>query len=648
MKLANNLWKKVSELWELREKKQALWTILEITLIGVWAAWVCHEYLHFNPRIVPFGREFGSSIQTHHLWTRFKDCGWCALWNGSVNGGYPAFVDVHGSMLHPLVALFTLLFGVLNGAKIVLFFSFWTAGIAQWWIARKMNLGRLSRCWAAGIVIVGGHLGGRMELGAFGVLLSTAMSSLVIVGILAVAQGGGKKAAVLLGFFTASAILSGQGYMQLGLAGTLLAFPILLLDRHLNLKPIWKDYALAFLLALLISAVFLVPFLHFSPHFLKDADPEFKTAQPLPYLPLNLVIDDWQYYKSEALHKFPFPHLYTLFIGWVPVILAVIGLAKLKKQDAEWITFASACIGIAFLIGSAVILKPLYKFFPGVAGIRHPSQIAGLAVPFLVTLSAYGLDQLMASEWPHTLIRFPGSSSEWRVSLKLLILIPLLVNLHRGYQSATMWIHTSEWKENIDQVLEGLRTDRLQWVAVPFGEHFFVEKAVGMGLKLSPGIMTWKWEDREPPPARLVAQREGQPEDAVQFNIIDGIPIYRRHEEEYAAVQHGSSMEACRAQGTGGKLQVQCSNERAGTLLVKENKWAGWKAWRDGERITLSRARWLKVEAPAGQHEYTFRYLPWDAPLGMVLSTFGILLSVLVWRSSPREREEEMNQKGSP
>ncbi|MFO8036046.1 MAG: hypothetical protein R6U57_05420 [Anaerolineales bacterium] len=638
-KLANTGRKKLSDLWEKERAKQTLWILLDMTLIGLWAAWVCHEYLNFNPRIVPEGREFGSAIQTNHLWTRFQECGWCAVWNGSVNGGYPAFVDIHGSMLHPFVALSTLLFGVVNGTKVALFLSFWAAGIAQWWIARKLKMSRLAQLWGAGMVIVGGHLAGRMELGAFGVVLSTAMCSLVIGGILTVAQGGGRRAGVLLGVLGAFTILSGQGYMQVGLAGTLVAFPFLILGKDLKLKPIWKNYVLALMIALLISAIFLVPFLHFLPNFVKETDPDFKTAQPLRYLPLNLIIDEWLYYNNEVLGKYPFPHLYTLFIGWVPVILAIIGLAKAKKEDAKWIRFFTGCILIEFLIGSAVILKPLSKIFPKTAGIRHPSQIAGLAIPFIIALSAYGLDRLLKSEWPHTIIRFPSSTSEWNLSLKLLMIIPLFVSLYNGYQSSDIWINTIKWEENIDQLLNGLKTDSLQWVATPFGDHFYVEKAVGMGLKLSPGIRTWKWKDREIPSARLVALREGQPEDARRIDTIDGIPIYLREDEFYAAVHHASAVEACEAHGAGGDIRVSCDNAEPGTLIVKENMWSGWKAWRDGERVTLARENWLEVEAPPGQHEYTFRYLPWDVPLGMALSGLGILVSVLIWRSPSHPSE---------
>ena len=160
--------------------------IFELLLIGLWAFWVGREYLDFSPNIIPGGREFSSAIQTHHIWTTFKECGWCVLWNGSVKGGYPAFSDIYGSMLHPIVILCTFLLGVVNGAKLALVISLWVAGIAQWWIAKELKVHRVARIWSSGLAVVGGHLLGRMEQGNFGLVLSTAMASLVFGGILSV------------------------------------------------------------------------------------------------------------------------------------------------------------------------------------------------------------------------------------------------------------------------------------------------------------------------------------------------------------------------------------------------------------------------------------------------------------------------------
>ena len=70
--------------------KAVVAAIVELTFVAMFAVWVGRNYLDFDPRQVPFGREFMMVIQSHNLWGVVKSCGMCALWNGSTSGGYPA------------------------------------------------------------------------------------------------------------------------------------------------------------------------------------------------------------------------------------------------------------------------------------------------------------------------------------------------------------------------------------------------------------------------------------------------------------------------------------------------------------------------------------------------------------------------------
>ncbi|MGB2962719.1 MAG: hypothetical protein WBB69_01900 [Anaerolineales bacterium] len=560
------------------------------------------------------------------------------LWNGTVSGGYPAFVDVYGSMLHPLVVLSTLILGVVNGAKITLVLALVFAGIAQWWIAYELKLGRLARLWSSGIAVVGGHLAGRMEQGNFGLVLSTAMASLVFGGILAVANAKGKRATILLGIVLASAALSGQGYIQIGLVAAFSAILILIFDNKLHLKNVWKNFLLAFIIAGLLSAVFLIPFARFYPNFVKYTDPEFNLAQPLKFIPLNYVIDNLEYYKSDALNKQPFPALYTLFIGWIPIMLAVYGLTNKEKisKSIKWFFISSIAIILLFSSGDA--LKLLSKIWEDCSGVRHPSIIAGLTVPLILGLSAAGLDKLLKLNWPNLELRF-SEGKELLAKLfptQWIIVFPLIFSLHQGYQFTKLWIHTHEEDPVVAQVIEGLITDTLQWVQPPYGDHIYIEHAVRGGLKISPGIMPWQWKDRYFPKAYLEASHSGQPmgTSVIHKIINSSMIIYSRPEQEYAFVIDETTITPCKAQGTGGTLTVKCNTEQAGQLIVMEYNWSGWKGWIDGNEVNIFGDQWITVEAPGGFHIYTFRYLPWDVPLGLGLSVIGILLSVFLWYSS--------------
>lgn len=606
---------------------------LELTALALWAIYVGWEYLDMDPRKIPMGRELGSSIAANHMWTQILNCGWCAMWNGFQRGGYPAFADIQGSMLHPVVILTTLAFGVVNGVKVTLVISFWLAGVAQWWIARELNLSWLPRMWSAGIAIAGGHLAGRMDLGVYGVVLSTAAASLALAALIRLAKKNTRRNALLLGVMTASAIVSGQGYIQVGLIGILPVFLFFYRGKE-NVKTTWSNYILAALIAFLLAAPFLIPFLHFSPNLSKWQDSAFTSAQPISYLILNLVIDEPSYFFSEVMSKFPYPYLYTLYIGWVPVLLFIYALHRIDTADKKLIWFMLIAIVVEFLIASAILLKLWAGIFPVLAGVRHPPQIAGLAIPLILGVSAFGLEKLLSLNW---LSSFARRFSKWETPVKWLIAIPLIYSLQTCLTFSNYWTGVTYLRDDLFITLEELKTADLQWVNPPFGEHVYIETAIAMGMKLSPGILTWDWKNRIPPPPRMAAERR-IPINAESKLIEDAakIEIKFQPENSYAFIEDGNEKSACKASGSGGFIQVACNGDKTGILTVQENMWSGWQAWIDGKESELIDGDRLQVSAPAGKHIFTFRYLPWDVPLGLLLFTIGVFITVWLWLSSEK------------
>ena len=126
--------------WNRRLVQGIPWlTLLEIALIAAWALWVGRNLLNFDRTMMLTGREFGMSIQSHFVWQWFSRCNLCVFWDGSINGGAPAFTELQGAVLHPVVVVTSLLFGAINGAKITLIITLFMAGFAQWWLARVMQ-----------------------------------------------------------------------------------------------------------------------------------------------------------------------------------------------------------------------------------------------------------------------------------------------------------------------------------------------------------------------------------------------------------------------------------------------------------------------------------------------------------------------------
>lgn len=625
-----------------RPRRHGWGSIVEIGLIGIWALLVAHAYLNLDPNMIPVGTEFGQQTQTNHLWTQFQHCGWCALWNGSEQGGIPSLVDVHGSMLYPTVAVATLLAGVVNGVKISILLSLWLAGVGQWWIAKELKLGALARLYSAGIAVAGGHLAAKMDTANYQFIISTAAATLFIGGLVHLLAVGGRRAAVLLGILLAGFILSGQGYLQLGMIGLLPTALFLVAENRREHRRLWLDAVIALVVGVLLAAPLLVPFAHFAPLFGKEMDPgTFGAAQPLEYLPLNLVISDPVYLRTQTLGKLPWPWPYALFIGWIPLILAAFGLSNMSKTRSAAAWFFGSGTVVAFVLASGILPRAVAKYLPSTAasslvdGLRFPSVIAALAIPLILGLSAWGLDHVWSAavHWPKLALTAATSTrlQQWQLPLQWVLTIPLIYSLSSVYRFAAIWYQAQPQSDVVNQVVAALKTNHLEWVSPPFGIFAFIEPAVGAGLKLSPGFLDVRWKGAQIPPPVLIATSGDAPQNASgQLSTVGGVTIYRVP-GEYAAVNSPAGEEACTATGSGGQIAVTCETSEAGQLTVQENQWSGWRAWIDGKPVALLGDDWLAVQAPAGHHVFEFRYLPWDVPLGLALCILGIGLSLWLW-----------------
>jgi len=594
------------------------------------------ELLVLNPAWIPKGREFLSAIQTHEMWLTFQHCGWCFVWNGAADGGFPAFVDPYGSALNGVVIVTTLIYGVTGGASITILLCLWIAGFAQWWLAKVLGVGRLARMWSSLAVIVGGHLAGKMEMGVIGIILATATGGLVFAALLGLIQRphSGVRLA-LLAMAAALFLTAGQGYVQIGFMVALPALAILIFEPGRDHRLILRRLGLAAGLTGLLAAPLILPLARFLPEFIKDADPTFASVQPLQYLPLNLVISDMGYYLADGvMGKIPYPYLYILYIGWVPVLLGIAGFVRAMRVRPRMGAYLGSSIFIVFAFASGWGWLPLMKTAPVLAIIRNPSLAAGLAVPLILGLSAMGVDWLWSLDWPRVGMRVAGSDSLRlkEVSTRWLLLIPLMLGLVSEIHFSRPWLQLDPVDPQVRSVIEALRTSKLEWVEVPFGEHFYIAPAVVAGLKVTDGLLRWSWKGRTLPAGYLVATR-GQVSDSAQpVAAIQDVRIFRNVDAEYAVISSGNGQSVCAANGEGGYVDVTCSEDHAGVLTVKEHNWTGWKAWRDGAPVSLEPTPWLTVAAPAGTHTYQFRYLPWDVPLALGLALIGLLISAwLVW-----------------
>jgi hypothetical protein len=619
----------------IRSKDSLSGYLLEIIIIAIWGVYVGRAYLNLDPWVWPIGNEFSSSIQTHYIWTNLFKCGACVFWNGSTRGGAPAFADMQGSMLYPLVILSTLLTNVLSGVKLTLIAGLIMAGIAQWWLSKVMGFGRIPRLWSGLLAVVGGQLAARMELGTFGVLLSTAACSLVLAPGVALGLTGKRRYSILLGITIGLAFLAGQGYMQVGLiVGIIPAFLIFLPGREPKFKNLWKEYLLAGFLAFLVAGIFLIPMIHFYPNVVKNEDPKFSIAQPLKFVPLNELIDDVGFYNSTALKPAPYPVLFANFLGWVPILLAIVAWRFIPKSRLRLMLFFLAAIILVYLTASGDLLRFLLPFLHVVAGVRNPPQVAGLANPLILGLSAWGLEALLQIKWPRLALMKPNSSGPiLGMNLALLILaLPLILSIREAYVFGHTWLRTTKTDKILYQEVANLKTNSSEWINLPFGRHYWLIPVNELGLKISNGIRTWNWRNRKSPPVNQEASSDKVDGTLPNLiNVFNGLSYLSHYENEYAYIQSGDQKVTCKAQATGGNIDVVCPESAKGKLILYENNWTGWYAWVDQTKTPLLDSDWLSTDAPAGRHTYHFRYRPWDVWVGIFLSSLGIVLSLVLW-----------------
>jgi hypothetical protein len=616
---------------------------LELVAIALFALLVGMPYVNFDPDIIPSGREFPSHVQSHHMWTRAIECGLCALWNGTSQGGAPMLVDVHGSMLHPYVIVSTVFFGVINGTKATLLLSFMTAGLGQWLLSRQLELGRVARVWTSLAAVAGGHLAGRMENGVVGVVIATAACAIALPAFLAVVQQSGSRRIAVAAIAMYFVVSAGQGYIQIGFA---LLLPLVFIVANTNNErfiAVTKRMGLALILSALLFSIFWVPFIHFYPQFYKDVDPTIKSAQKPLYTFLNFLIDDQQYFRGDALGKLPFPNLYTTFIGWVPLVFALGAiLAKPAIPSPKMVLFLATYAGLAVWISTGAPLLHLATLFPFrgvgdfVALIRYPTYISGLAVQPVLALAGIGFQHIASFHWPTFEIKFPETSNGSRVMFSSSSVLILFVasNIAAEVSFASKWIQTTRQEKGIREVLNHFRSDSLQWVGSPFGEHFWSEIATGMNLKMYQGVRPWKWAGRELPLPVMESNRSGVPNGMQLRETVNGVPIYAVPSgRQYASVDalDGQSI-ACSARGTGGDVNIVCVSSTGGTLHVMENMWPGWSATVNGTPAKIGGKQWISIPIGPGKVDVALRYRPLDAVIGGFLSLAGIVWCAHLWK----------------
>jgi hypothetical protein len=579
------------------------------------------------------GYEYFVSIVSHYFWNYLPTCGSCIFWNGTLNGGMPAFAELQGAVLHPLVIVTTLLWGVTNGSKIVVIISLLLSGFASWWLAKELGVGHISRIWVSLLGVVGGHIIGRLESGNVVLVLSVASAALVLPMVLRLNKRISNRRIALLAILLALLWLSGQGYIQIGvIIGWFPAFLLLLYQSGQKIQKKWIAFGKAFLLSIALSSLLILPTLHFYHNILKYSADDFKSLQPLAYIPLNLVIRDPSLFTQTYLGMDAFPYEHINYIGWVPVLFAIVsGFFVLKQENKRIFAALFLSILLPLLFTSHEVMTFLFKLIPAVHYLRAFSVATALMVPPLLGLAAWGLQKVSELDWPQ-IIR--GRQTESRqiqsLSLKWIILVPvLLISLIGNIKFVQPYIslHTIDIPQ---EDLAFLQLKDKQWVSPTSAD--WVQALMDDSAKIVID-RPWVWKDRQ----RLLGyiQLLFNPDKVYNARMVSrekDFDVVKNADELYTGITSSDGTAdkviPCDAITQGGHITVTCDSPQSGILTVREYQLSGWYAWMDGKPLSLLSSDWLAVNTQPGKHVYTFIYNPWDVYAGAVLVIIGSFIAL--------------------
>jgi hypothetical protein len=616
----------------------ALADVLEVVIIIAWALWITSPYLNFDPQIWPSGPDFPRNIQLFSTWQNLPVCGDCVMWNGSINGGAPAFADVFTPVLNPFFIFATMALGAVNGAKALIILSFILAGLGQLWLGRVLGLSRVARIWTAAMAVAGGQLSARMGGGLVVMVIPIAAASLMLPAALSVARTGSRRSVVLLALTMALTLISGHGYIQIAiLVGFLPALLIYWFDSRVKPRPVWRSFLWAAGLTVLLTAVFWLPLIRFWPHIQKLNNLDFSNSQPILYALLNLFISDYTFLTTDILGKPAFPAMYSMFIGWIPLVLAMFGfwLTPRYERRTKLVLFTS--IALIYFASSGMLFQllqntPIISIF---SLVGYPSLLQPLAIPLILALAGWGIDGLRRLSWPSFIIGL--GDRVLRISLQWILLVFLLLGLNSVRLFSLQWIQAST-VSNSDYPVAELPSNGARWVAMPPGEFSTYPKAIEAHLKIiiDSNFTAWNWVQRTVPAPQVELFRDASVRsDPAYTGDLGPYAVLEHPDRPYAYVQAGSAIVPCPATAIGGHIDVNCNVQQAGLLVVNESYYPGWQAFVNGVSVPVS-SDLIQLDVPSGSSTIELRYWPWDVPVGALISLLGLLLCGWVWfRSVP-------------
>jgi hypothetical protein len=614
-------------------------------IITVWY-WLIASW--WSGTIIPGGLEFSRSMHSLFFWQNWMQCGECAYW-GNLNGGGPTLQDAYGSFLHPIAAISTLQLGAIAGSAVTVSLSFLMMALASWWFAYHLKIHVVARVWFAFANMLGGHMLCRLELGNIGLALSLASAWLAIVVLVWFIEQPNLLRAVIFAITLASACLAGQGYMQIILFSMMPIFGIYAWQKRFFELPRVHSITYAgvviVLTALLVAPLWL-NLIQPNVLYVKETSGDDYYYQPITRLFANLLIDDFDVAKSDVYNNYPYPWVYSTFIGLASVVFALSGLYwitnarnrlfyKLFMCMAMWTVLIAA--GVPFQIAQYI---PSEELQIAISGLRYLVVANGYFALAMLVMAMLSINAVLTeTHWWPDLLRRVFARVPAHFVLPIAITIILLVNLQQMYQYNKSWLDdVNGYDEKQQATIDVLKSDEFALIDAP---DWMIMPLLQNNFKITGVVIPWQTPLYALPEPRYILAME-QPENSEFVAVQDeNWSLYRKLDSTaaYAVVFHddGTST-ACTTTAQSGDVRVDCMLTQPGELRISEFYVPGWQAKINGNDVPINtnpksltdNVNMVRLDTPTGTSEIQFVFRPWHATMGMIGYFIGWTLSLVL------------------
>ncbi|MQY69344.1 MAG: DUF2079 domain-containing protein, partial [Firmicutes bacterium] len=520
------------------------------------------------------------------------------LWNPYVGGGLPMIGDVATFCLSPLFPLI-LLFGPVVGMKFLALVCMVIGLIGIFKLAREWGINTRGAYLAALVFMFSSHFPLRIAPGNIDYYGQCWLPWILLFASRVMEKPRkGIRNSILTALFLSLAFLQGGSLHSLF---NLFILSLFFLIWSLQLRRGRGLLGLGLILLLFFSLVSirLLPVLETSQSAWRVESPKAMQAESLLVLPATFLDRDQSLRspaREERLHSpsSKYWEEYGCYIGWLPILLAVLGLATWKRKRALLgillIFFIFLYLGHLSPINLWALLHRITFF----RWLRLPSRCSYI-ISFLLALSAgYGLTKL------EYYFRFWRLKTVLRIGLPVLILIFVFIDLtiiSRPLLTSITPLQPVEAGEFVQRA----RPIWIPYQKMELGSHLYMKYLQNQGEIATDFTDIY--------PARSAIPQESS--------------LYRG--EWYLA--HPANRNYCRLKRfTPNAVQLEVSTGSPNMVVLNQNYFSGWRVKGFPEARTIFYKGKVGIPVPPGQHHLKVYFLPRTFIWGLSLTLLAIFL----------------------